>query len=136
MCSVRCATVVRLRDDLWRDIEALQRQQALQPSVDQARQVRSLRAQMEAAEQEFQRLRPLKPLGDQNQHTSEHIAQRGFTRQRELERHELDLWPGGLDCSRLGLGLALIQTGKLHDLGGIYAMANQDGRNLAGQINR
>jgi hypothetical protein len=61
---------------------------------------------MEAAEQEFQRLRPLKPLWDQDQQTSEHVAQRSFTRQRELERHELDLRPGSLDCSRLGFGFS------------------------------
>ena len=57
-CTVRCATMVAVRDDLWREIEQLHRLQATQPTLDRAREVRVLQAQMAAAEQEWRRLRP------------------------------------------------------------------------------
>lgn len=58
ICTVRCATMVAVRDDLWREIEQLHRLQATQPTIDRAREVRLLQTQMATVEQEWRRLRP------------------------------------------------------------------------------
>jgi hypothetical protein len=50
--------MVRMRDDLWRELEELHRLQAMQPSLDRAQEVRSMQGQLEAAEREWRRLRP------------------------------------------------------------------------------
>ena len=50
------------RDDIWRQIEALLRLQACEPSLDRNQEIRSLQIQMAAAEQEFERLRRFRPI--------------------------------------------------------------------------
>jgi hypothetical protein len=54
--------MIAIRDDLWREVEQLHRLQAMRPTLDRAREVRVLQAQLAAAEREFQRLRPSTPL--------------------------------------------------------------------------
>ena len=54
--------MVAIRHDVWREIEQLHRLQATQPTLDRAREVRTLQGQLEAAERECQRLRPSSPL--------------------------------------------------------------------------
>ena len=61
ICTVRCASMVAIRDDLWREVEELHRLQAMLPTLDRAREVRTLQSQLEAAERECRRLRPSIP---------------------------------------------------------------------------
>lgn len=65
-CRVSCATIVTLRDGLWRQLEEEFRLQKTRPHPDRADRVRALQSQMAAVEREFQRSRPTSPFEKQS----------------------------------------------------------------------
>lgn len=66
-CSIVCATVVEIRDEIWREIEELRRDRANRPTDEQVRLIALRIDELEDAERAVERVRPQFPGGPQLQ---------------------------------------------------------------------
>jgi hypothetical protein len=63
----------------------------------------------------------------------EHIAQRTFTRQSDLQRNILNRWAGSFDGGSLGGDFLADKARKLHNLRRLNAMIRKNCRQLTGR---
>lgn len=94
------------------------------------------KARWQPSSENFGGLVPGCILGNQEKQLCEHLSQRGFTRQRDLERDVLHRRARRFDRAGFRFGLVVGQPGEFHHLRRVNAPLRQNCRDLPGQIKR